>query len=167
MVVYKVMKKVGKITEARKAVREFKLCPIVSDALYEGKVAMKRDAKIVSEKEKLAKEGQQRLRRVANAQSKKPGISDRWTPNAKALANTQAKIKQNQKDREDRTANTNGTNGSTNGELVKKESSTAKPIRQARARAQAGKPIKKGTAKMVASDPGQDLATATDAADKL
>jgi hypothetical protein len=49
----------------------------------------------------------------------------------------------------------------------KDESSTPKPIRQARARAQAGKPIKKGTAKMVANDPGQDLDTAVKAGDKL
>jgi len=53
------------------------------------------------------------------------------------------------------------------GDDGKNESSTPKPIRQARARAQAGKPIKKGTAKMVASDPGQDLATAVKAGDKL
>lgn len=50
---------------------------------------------------------------------------------------------------------------------TKTESSTPKPIRQARARAQAGKPIKKGTAKMVASDPGQDLDTAVKAGEKL
>lgn len=49
----------------------------------------------------------------------------------------------------------------------KLESTTAKPIRQARARAQAGKPLKKGTAKMVASDPGQDLDTAKKAGAKL
>jgi len=47
------------------------------------------------------------------------------------------------------------------------ESTTPKPIRQARARAQAGKPIKKGTAKMVANDPKQDLDTAMKAGDKL
>ena len=47
------------------------------------------------------------------------------------------------------------------------EASTPKILRKTRKRAQAGKPIKKGTAKIVANDPEQDLDVAIKAGDKL
>lgn len=47
------------------------------------------------------------------------------------------------------------------------ESSTPKPIRKARARAEAGRPLKKGTAKMVANDPGSEMGQRMAAAEKL
>jgi len=49
----------------------------------------------------------------------------------------------------------------------KTESSTPKPVRQARARAQAGKPIKRGTASTVANDSGSEMSQRMRAAEKL
>lgn len=53
------------------------------------------------------------------------------------------------------------------GDDGKNESSTPKPVRQARARAEAGKPLKKGTAKMVANDSGSEMGSRMGAAEKL
>ena len=50
---------------------------------------------------------------------------------------------------------------------IRKESTTPKPIRKARARSEAGRPIKRGTAKMVANDPGSDMGDRMAAAEKL
>ena len=44
---------------------------------------------------------------------------------------------------------------------------TAKPVRQARARAEAGKPIKKGTASTVANDSGSEMSQRMKAAEKM
>ena len=50
---------------------------------------------------------------------------------------------------------------------AKNESTTPKPVRQVRARAEAGKPLKKGTAKMVANDAGSEMGSRMKAAEKL
>ena len=50
---------------------------------------------------------------------------------------------------------------------AKVESSTSKPVRQARARAEAGKPIKRGTASTVANDSGSEMSQRMKAAEKL
>ena len=50
---------------------------------------------------------------------------------------------------------------------TKNESTTPKPVRQVRARAEAGKPLKKGTAKMVANDAGSEMGSRMKAAEKL
>ena len=50
---------------------------------------------------------------------------------------------------------------------AKVESSTPKPVRQARARAEAGKPIKRGTASTVANDSGSEMSQRMKAAEKL
>ena len=53
------------------------------------------------------------------------------------------------------------------GDDGKTESSTPKPVRQARARAEAGKPIKRGTASTVANDSGSEMSQRMKAAEKL
>ena len=58
-----------------------------------------------------------------------------------------------------------GSLGSVGG--TKAESTTSKPVRRARARAQAGRRLKKGTAKIVANDPGSEMGDRMAAAEKL
>jgi len=50
---------------------------------------------------------------------------------------------------------------------AKNESTTPKPVRQARARAEAGKPIKRGTASTVANDSGSEMSQRMKAAEKM
>ena len=65
----------------------------------------------------------------------------------------------------DKAAEWQGSLGPVGG--TKTEATTPSPIRKARARAQAGKPIKKGTAKMVSNDPGSEMGVRMAAAEKL
>ena len=73
----------------------------------------------------------------------KPGCTGR----AKALAKTFKKMAKKRK--------------------AKNESTTPKPVRQVRARAEAGKPIKRGTASTVANDSGSEMSQRMKAAEKL
>jgi hypothetical protein len=216
VVVYKVMKKVGKLTEARMVhPPEPKIYPMVSDRLFEAKVKRKKKLKedgvpdprdlasnrepqaslsntnsperatkasvqtggpfdlTASQKGKRQDEDKDWIQ-SAEKDIKRRGTEGKCTPitkpgctgKAKALAKTFKKMAK-KRDAKIVTDKERKNEGRLHFWSPFQESTTPKPIRQARARAQAGKPIKKGTAKMVANDPKQDLDTAMKAGDKL
>ena len=213
VVVYKVMKKVGKLTEARMVhPPEPKIYPMVSDRLFEAKVKLKKKLKedevpkpddLASNRPPQASLSTTNSPRRATKASVQVGgpydanmgeakdKDDDWiqgaekdierrgtkgkctpitkpgcTGKAKALAKTFKKMAK-KRDAKIVTDKERKNEGRLHFWSPFRESTTPKPIRQARARAQAGKPIKKGTAKMVANDPKQDLDTAMKAGDKL
>lgn len=182
-VVYKVMKKVGKLTEARMVLPpEPKVYPMVSDRLFEGKVKRKKKLKEVEVPDprelasnrppqaSLSTTNSPRRATPASVQVggpydeeavKKEAVGPAVDADAKKhLSPEQIKnIKKKASDWQKSLGPVGGTKTD--------ESTTPKPIRKARARAQAGRPIRKGTAKMVANDPGSDMGDRMDAAEKL
>lgn len=141
-VVYKVMKKVGKLTEARMVLPpEPKVYPMVSDRLFEAKVKLKK---------KLKEDEVPNPRDLASNRPPQASLSTTNSPRRATKASVQVGGPYDAEDNEENN-----------------ESTTPKPIRKARARAQAGKPLKKGTAKMVASDPGSEMGQRMAAAEKL
>ena len=148
------MKKVGKLTEARMVLPpEPKVYPMVSDKLFENKVMLK---KKLDEVKASAKTSTQMTKRMKNEgvgpQSQKLADKTMSQDDQAAIAKKRAKWR--------------GSLCPT-GDDGKNESSTPKPVRQARARQQAGKPLKRGTAKTVANDSGSEMGARMAAAEKL
>lgn len=167
------MENVGKLTEARmvKPV-EPKTYPLVSDKLFEAQVKMKF-------KESDSQENKERLKRIVQRRRKLAGDEVKESSTPKPVRQVRAREKAGKpvkKGTEKIASNDVQFSPTSDPETLRArkrgksdigESSTPKILRRTRKRAQAGKPLKKGTAKVVAGDPKQDLGTAMAAGDKL
>ena len=144
------MKKVGKLTEARMVLPpEPKVYPMVSDKLFEAKVKLKSK--------------QSPARATGKSVQAESGMGPASTELSKRTQTPEKQAELDKKRKEWRAKlRPTGDTGET-----KTESSTPKPLRKARARAEAGKPLKKGTAKMVANDSGSEMGDRMKAAEKL
>lgn len=207
VVVYKVMKKVGKLSEARMVLPpEPKLYPMVSDNLFEGKVkgyaklgikgGTPAAAKEAARRKKLKEDEVPDPRDLASNRPPQASLSNTNAPKRATSASVQTGgpydltaeatddwIQDAEDDIEKR-----GTKGKCTpitkkgctgkakalaktfkkmAKRNKNESTTPKPVRQARARAEAGKPIKRGTSSTVANDSGSEMSQRMKAAEKL
>ena len=199
--VYKVMKKVGKLTEASMVKPpEPKFHPLVSDDLFENRVkgypskGIKGGTKAAAKMAKRLKEDDLEdlpMNKTPEASKMTTNSPRRATPKSVQVGGpydltaeaTDDWIGDAEDDIERR-----GTKGKCTpitkkgctgkaktlaktfkkmAKKTKNESTTPKPVRQVRARAEAGKPLKKGTAKMVANDAGSEMGSRMKAAEKL
>ena len=199
--VYKVMKKVGKLTEASMVKPpEPKFHPLVSDDLFENRVkgypskGIKGGTKAAAKMAKRLKEDDledlpmnktpeaskmtTNSPRRATSKSVQVGgpfdltaeATDDWIGDAEddiERRGTKGKCTPITKKGCTGKAKTLAKTFKKMAKKTKNESTTPKPVRQVRARAEAGKPLKKGTAKMVANDAGSEMGSRMKAAEKL
>jgi hypothetical protein len=199
--VYKVMKKVGKLTEASMVKPpEPKFHPLVSDDLFENRVkgypskGIKGGTKAAAKMAKRLKEDDledlpmnktpeaskmtTNSPRRATSKSVQVGgpfdltaeATDDWIGDAEddiERRGTKGKCTPITKKGCTGKAKTLAKTFKKMAKKAKNESTTPKPVRQVRARAEAGKPLKKGTAKMVANDAGSEMGSRMKAAEKL
>ena len=186
--VYKVMKKVGKLTEASMVKPpEPKFHPLVSDDLFENRVKgypskgikgdLDEDELPMNQTPEASKMTTNSPRRATPKSVQVGGpydltaeATDDWIGDAEddiERRGTKGKCTPITKKGCTGKAKTLAKTFKKMAKKTKNESTTPKPVRQVRARAEAGKPLKKGTAKMVANDAGSEMGSRMKAAEKL